>query len=232
MFATLRKDSLSVLRNRTAYPDHAHYGSERSGQRHVIEAAGVVDPTVARCVGHIRSNTVKRGCQEIDAIKTAPRPLGPKQGYSSHQNEDLIANGIGNIEMKIVEVDSARHQAVGKNAERVQIQGIKNQNRYVEQSEGAESRIVSFVRFQRQRRSQWHQFQEKKNIRGRNVGNLPTKHNLVRGPEAQAGQPHETAERHEQPKTAYMRMAALKILECQNRRSGDKNDLNAIAQNN
>ena len=27
-------------------------------------------------------------------------------------------------------------------------------------------------------------------------------------------------------------MAALKILECQNRRSGDENDLNAIAQNN
>src|SRR5208283_1454385 len=91
--------------------------------------------------------------EKIDAIEAAPWSVCPKQSHRGHQGEDLIANGIGNIEMEIVKLDPAGHQAVGKNTERVQIQGIEDQNRYVQQSERAESRIAPFMRFKCERRS-------------------------------------------------------------------------------
>ena len=156
--------------------------------------------------------------------------MGSEDSHGGDQNKDLIDNSVGDIEMKIVKVKPTWNETIGKNAESVQVEGVQNEDRKVQESERAESCIVPFLRFQRQCRSQRDKFEEQKNIRNGEIWHRAPKYDFVRRPEDKADQPHETTEGDEQPKTANMRMAALEILKRQYRSASDQNNLNSVAQ--
>jgi hypothetical protein len=141
----------------------------------------------------------------------------------------LIADGIGDIELEIVNVDSIRQQPVDEGAKREQVQRIDDEDTHVQEAERTELRNRRPLGLEKNRRSKGNEFEEEKKVGKRQIRGRLVKIKFVDRPNRQASQPRAAAKTDEQPERSQARAASGGVLKGENGSGSNQANLQEIA---